>query len=76
MKKLIVLLVLFSIGVQGQVWDREYWVSFTYKAAKGQEAAFGLKVTQGAPKAFQLILQAYILKHLMFEGRNSKRAKY
>ena len=41
-----------------------------------KEAAFGLRVDNGATKAFQMILQAYILKHLMFEGKGSKKAKY
>ena len=36
--------------------------------------AFGLKGIQGATKAFQMILQAYILKHLLFEGKSSKKA--
>ena len=34
--------------------------------------AFGLKTTHGAQKAFQIILQAYILKHLFFGGHKSK----
>ena len=36
--------------------------------------AFGLLATKGATKAFQLVLQAYILKHLMFEGKMAKKA--
>ena len=37
-------------------------------------SAFGLKVTKGATKDFQLVLQAYILKHLMFVGKVAKKA--
>ena len=44
--------------------------------APGREGAFGLRATQGATKAFQVILQSYILKHLMFERKGSKKAKY
>jgi hypothetical protein len=29
---------------------------------------------KGATKAFQLVLQAYIQKHLMFEGKMAKKA--
>ena len=36
--------------------------------------AFGLLATKGATKAFQLVVQAYILKHLMFEGKMAKKA--
>ena len=36
--------------------------------------AFGLLAIKGATKAFQLVLQAYILKHLMFEGKMAKKA--
>ena len=35
--------------------------------------AFGLKAVKGATKAFQLVLEAYVLKHLMFEGKSSKK---
>jgi hypothetical protein len=28
---------------------------------------------QGATKAFQLVFQAYVLKHLMFEGKAGKK---
>ena len=34
--------------------------------------AFGLKTSHGAQKAFQIILQAYVLKHLFFGGHKSK----
>ena len=37
-------------------------------------SAFGLKAMKGATKAFQLVLEAYILKHLMFEGKSAKKA--
>ena len=36
--------------------------------------AYGLRATKGATKAFQLVVQAYILKHLMFEGKMAKKA--
>ena len=36
--------------------------------------AFGLKAIKGPTKAFQIILEAFVLKHLMFEGKASKRA--
>ena len=36
--------------------------------------AFGLKAMKGATKSFQLVLEAYILKHLMFEGKSAKKA--
>ena len=36
--------------------------------------AFGLLATKGATKAFQLVVQAYVLKHLMFEGKMAKKA--
>ena len=36
--------------------------------------AFGLKAMKGATKAFQIVLEAFVLKHLMFEGKASKRA--
>ena len=36
--------------------------------------AFGLKAVKGPTKAFQMILQAYILKHIMFEGKEYKKA--
>ena len=35
--------------------------------------AYGLKAIKGATKAFQLVLQAYIIKHLLFEGKQSKK---
>ena len=37
--------------------------------------AFGLKALKGATKAFQLVLQAYIIKNLLFEGKNKKNIK-
>ena len=37
--------------------------------------AYGLRATKGATKAFQLVVQAYILKHLMFEGKMAKKGK-
>jgi len=36
--------------------------------------AYGLKAIKGATKSFQLILEAYILKHLLFESKQTKRA--
>ena len=36
--------------------------------------AFGLKAMNGATKAFQLVLEAFVLKHLMYEGKASKKA--
>ena len=36
-------------------------------------SAFGLQVDKGATKAFQLVLQAYVLKHIMFEGKAAKK---
>ena len=35
--------------------------------------AYGLKAVKGATKAFQLVLQAYIIKHLLFEGKQNKK---
>ncbi len=70
MKKLIVLLVLFSIGVQGQVWDREYWVSFTYKAAKGQEAAFE-KAVKEKTKKFNQTPENAIFTFEIMNGENT-----
>ena len=35
--------------------------------------AYGLKVVKGATKAFQLVLQAYIMKHLLFENKQNKK---
>lgn len=35
--------------------------------------AFGLKAVKGATKSFQLVLEAYVLKHLMFEGKSAKK---
>ena len=35
--------------------------------------AYGLKAVKGATKAFQLVLEAYILKQLLFEGKNNKK---
>ena len=42
-----------------------------------QEAvhAYGLKVVRGATKAFQMILQGYVMKHLLFEGKQKKSSK-
>ena len=37
--------------------------------------AFGLKALKGATKAFQLVLQAYIIKNLLFEGKHKKNIK-
>ena len=34
--------------------------------------AFGLKASKGAAKAFQLVLEAYILKKLLFEKASKK----
>ena len=34
--------------------------------------AFGLKTSHGAQKAFQIILQAFVLKHLFFGGNKSR----
>ena len=39
-----------------------------------QLSAFGLKAVKGATKAFQMVVQAYIMKHLMFEGKSAKKA--
>jgi hypothetical protein len=36
--------------------------------------AFGLKAMNGATKAFQIVLESYVLKHLMFEGKSAKKA--
>ena len=36
--------------------------------------AFGLKAMSGATKAFQIVLESFVLKHLMFEGKSSKKA--
>ena len=36
--------------------------------------AFGLRAVKGATKAFQIVLEAFVLKHLMFEGKASKKA--
>jgi len=36
---------------------------------------YGLNAPKGAAKSFQLVLQAYILKHLMFEGKAGKKAR-
>ena len=41
--------------------------------------AFGLQALKGAPKGFQMVLQAYILKHLLFAGKskyNARQDKY
>ena len=35
--------------------------------------AYGLKAVKGATKGFQLVLQAYIMKHLLFEVKNNKK---
>ena len=35
--------------------------------------AFDLRAMKGATKAFQLVLEAYVLKHLLFEGKSSKK---
>ena len=37
--------------------------------------AFGLRALTGATKAFQIVLEAFVLKHLMFEGKASKQAE-
>ena len=37
--------------------------------------AYGLKALKGATKAFQLVLQAYIIKNLLFEGKHKKSVK-
>ena len=37
--------------------------------------AFGLKALKGATKGFQLVLQAYLLKHLLFDGKSRHNAK-
>ena len=36
--------------------------------------AFGLKAKKGQTKAFQIVLEAFVLKHLMYEGKASKKA--
>ena len=40
----------------------------------GKEGAFGLKTKNGASKGFQMILQSYILKHILFEGKETKKS--
>ncbi|XP_023337706.1 inactive ubiquitin carboxyl-terminal hydrolase MINDY-4B isoform X2 [Eurytemora carolleeae] len=35
--------------------------------------AFGIRTDKGATKEFQIVLQAYILKQLMFEGKTTKK---
>ena len=37
--------------------------------------AYGLKCVRGSSKAFQIVLQGYIMKHLLFEGKHKKSAK-
>ena len=37
--------------------------------------AFGLKALKGATKGFQLVLQAYLLKHLLFAGKSRHNAR-
>ena len=36
--------------------------------------SFGLQVDKGATKAFILLLQAYVLKQIMFDGKTAKKA--
>ena len=31
------------------------------------------QATKGATKAFQLVLQSYIMKHLLFDGKQNKK---
>ena len=35
--------------------------------------SYGLNVLRGASKSFLLLVQAYILKHLLFHGKSTKK---
>ena len=48
-------------------------VGLCFREAEGL-SAYGLMAEKGATKGFQLVVQAYIMKHLMFEGRGRKPA--
>ena len=53
---------------------RQEWIKtgIIFHEADGLNA-YGLKAMKGATKSFQLILQAYIMKHLLFETKHNKR---
>ena len=40
----------------------------------GTYHSFGLKVDKGATKAFILLLQSFVLKQIMFDGKTAKKA--
>merc|ERR1711953_1322193 len=40
-----------------------------------QTNAYGLNATKGAVKAFQIVIESFILKHLLFEGKTKKGSK-
>ena len=73
--KNVVLQTLKTVCWGGEnIVPRQEWIKggLVFNEADGLNA-FGLRAMKGATKSFQLVLEAYVLKHLLFEGKSTKK---